>query len=82
MQILTAESDFGSTIWLNGRDVSDLCTACKVPNKPGRIGFGWADVLLPTNSSRWWRELQVDSNGEPIVRRNWGLVSWQPTGSD
>ena len=81
MQILTAESHFGASVWRNGHEVSDLCGACQVPNKPGRLGIGWTDVLLPTPNATRWNDFQVDDKGLPIFRRKWGLVRWAPTKS-
>jgi hypothetical protein len=62
------------SIWLNGVEVSDDCTAAFMPKKSGIERFGWCDVLSrqPDGDLVW------DENYTIIVNRIYGQVKWLP----
>jgi hypothetical protein len=81
MRILTADADPHSRIWLWGVEVSADCCTAYVPDKPGRLGWGWADLLVGHTERFHGMHVHVaraGPDGQPIIRRHWGLVRWEP----
>lgn len=66
-------------VFLNGKEVSDRCNRCLIPNRPGRWGLGWVDLLTICEDewSDWVSSVIMDEDGEPIVHRRYGFVKWE-----
>jgi len=86
MQVIRAADprDYNVAVWLNGRDVTHQATACRVPRSPGRIGWGWVDVIAGQRAP-WLRESEEptvfvpepDAEGNLIFYRKHGFVRWE-----
>jgi len=78
MVVLTAEKNPHTDLWLNGRNVSIWTVQCRVPAKPGRIGWGWADMLVGHKDGSCIIG-HADASGNIVTRRKYGFVKWMPT---
>ena len=86
MQVMKAEDRRGYdvTIWLNGHNVTSQATACKVPRLPGRIGWGWVDMLvgkyvpwLQAEKKPTVFVAEEDAAGNLVFYRRHGFVRWE-----
>ena len=74
MQIIDATKDgrdkTSIELWLNGRKVTYLTQRALLPNKPGRIGVGWADIYNATEDGH--------IAYPAIIKRKFGIVYYRP----
>jgi hypothetical protein len=57
--------------------ITDETTVAKMPRKPGRWGFGWADrFVLTSGTGNPIARIKLGDDYQPIVRRCYGFVRW------
>lgn len=69
-EMVTATPSDPIRIYLDGVDVSDVCTEAYVPREQGITYPGWCFILdMPA---------RIGAGSELIGKRVYGLVSWMP----
>jgi len=71
IEIYAADNPF-VTLWLNGKDISIDATGCRVYCEPGKVIWGWAEVVVRSDQGG----IIAGPDHKPLVRRRYGWVRW------